>query len=674
MNANEINPVYRDDYFTFFEEEDVDFRRPAYYDFKYCQILLDNTNLMEEYINRIFVDMTSSDDVRNYIIQCRNSRNEEFNDKLLELMRRIKSEEIEELIQNASCSLCRNATSVFSQLPVSQFTELIKTASIETFHQMIMVDVQTELEEDYDGQKKILEEKRIRVVSRVLDDMKQFNKVPENRNSENKKFRDTINDNILSMSEDTLTSLIHAASSKCISNMFLSKDGHLTDDMPSFTFSENKNSGFCLLTASFKNDNIIDNLHQYPTTHLLDQFLKAKQLNSVMIQDWKDGKVHDVLGNVNLSNQSFQCEFIKYLKKIDNAEQTNLANTTDIDTGDSPLAVCCYIGILKLAEWCLEYNSITDSTNFYEEHPLYLACRHVHPDIVLCLLNSEKKADVNKKTGQTGITPLFEACERGLKTIVLHLLKEEVCVNDLVNEETPLFVACKYGHIDVVRFLLEKRGNILHINKGYQHRLCNVTMTPLYIACKGGYTEIVSLLLNHTADEVDVNKQTYEGETPLYAACEGGYRDIVSLLSKHKSLGLNKIRNDGSTSLFVASRKGHGEVVSTLLNQKDIKIDKFVVSGMSPLFIASLLGHTEIVKLLLNRNADSNICVHNKKTIEKCVDHDRHWSHKVLNLKTFITNLKENDSSSVSDLVKLQIQGMVEVRVSNMILGHHPYT
>ena len=64
--------------------------------------------------------------------------------------------------------------------------------------------------------------------------------------------------------------------------------------------------------------------------------------------------------------------------------------------------------------------------------------------------------------------------------------------------------ACAYGHIDVVRFLLE-RG----IDVGERHR----GETPLHVAAYGGYVEIVGLLLTRGAP-VEARDEVWDG-TPL---------------------------------------------------------------------------------------------------------------------------------------------------------------
>lgn len=666
--------------------------------------------------------------------------------------------------------------------------KLIAEASSDFVSRMFVIseeDIKYESYWEYERYGIVIPDNLLQMYSqRVLGDITHSIKVPENRNIKNKKFQDSIHSYVSSISEDELSSLIMTASSKFISHIFLSTEGDLGDFVSQrrecyftfvspkffklfkqhipqsirrqssncyfgkhmiqiFRFPDNSPTFKCcrlrqknerrnvLLSVSFTNDKVIDNLNRHPTTRFftnktLNVYVRSS--NSIveqymlrMIQDWNDGKVHDVIGNINLSNQSFQCKFIAFLKNTNNEKQTKLTKTNDIDTGDSPLAVCCYVGISKLAEWCLENNSDTNSTNNYGEHPLYIACYHMHHDIVQLLLNHKNKPDVNMRTKYLGKTPFYLACKKGLTTIVSHLLNAEVDVNCLCDKKTPLFVACKYGHNDIVSCLLELKKHKINVNNGKLLHL-NVQMTPLfiackyghnkivkllleqnqdtiyinkgeeidkkirtplYIACKGGHTECVALLLNHTFDEVDVNKPTFTGETPLYTACEGGYKDIVSLLLAHESQGINISKHNGSTSLFVACQKGHDEVVSTLLKQKVIDIHKCMISGMSPLFIASLLGYKKIAKMLLSRNADINIWIRNKDTVKqvfkelKELRHERHIRLKEnAYIEEFIKPICKLICDNVSEPVKSYIErseeNWEEHWVTHFIFGSTP--
>ncbi|CAG2189844.1 unnamed protein product [Mytilus edulis] len=331
-----------------------------------------------------------------------------------------------------------------------------------------------------------------------------------------------------------------------------------------------------------------------------------------MLRDWIEGRVHEVFGNINFSITHFEFEFLNHLRNIGNAMQAKLAKTNDTFTGDSLLAVCSYVGILQLTEWCLDNSANTNSYNNYNEHVLYTACIHNRHHIVCRLLDDADKKYINVHVyNQT----FYKACQCGFKEIVIRLLKETIDVNDSYSSPaTPLFIACKHGHVQIVSILLNQKADEIDINKGKRQSYYDMMKTPLYIACKRGHIEIVSMLL--TSPGIDVNMRRDNFKTPLYAASAGGYTYIVSLLLKHDSQGINKARIHGATSLFVACQKGHAEVVTVLLNQKSILINECMFTGMSPLFIASLQGHTQIVELLLSSNSDVNICFKNKATVE----------------------------------------------------------
>ncbi|VDI03767.1 Hypothetical predicted protein [Mytilus galloprovincialis] len=95
MNKNDIHSVC--------DKEYCDFECPEHHKYPYVGIILAPDHF-PEYIERIFVDMTNSDDVRNYTLQCRNSRNDAFRSALLTLLTNFSSAQLKQQIQKASFS------------------------------------------------------------------------------------------------------------------------------------------------------------------------------------------------------------------------------------------------------------------------------------------------------------------------------------------------------------------------------------------------------------------------------------------------------------------------------------------------------------------------------------------------------------------------------------------
>ena len=123
--------------------------------------------------------------------------------------------------------------------------------------------------------------------------------------------------------------------------------------------------------------------------------------------------------------------------------------------------------------------------------------------------------------------------------------------------------ACSYGHIDVVRFLID-RG----IDVGERHR----GETPLHVAAGGGHLEIVSVLLARGA-RVDVRDEMWDG-TPLGwalfgwandtdAARRSRYYDVVDRLiaagAAVPAQWLDEAQISGDARLLAALGRGRSE-------------------------------------------------------------------------------------------------------------------
>lgn len=179
----------------------------------------------------------------------------------------------------------------------------------------------------------------------------------------------------------------------------------------------------------------------------------------------------------------------------------------------------------------------------------------------------------------------------------------DLSINDKYGEGTPLHIACKYGHIEIVKLLLEKE--IIDVNKN----------APLCIACKNGHIQIVELLL--LDDRVDINQNEVNGNSPLYIACENGNFEIVIKLLEFNNIDINKINKEGATPLHSACKNGHKSIVNKLLeysnnNKKKLDINAMTKKDETPLDISISNKKWDIVILL-----EENSFKRGKKTKNK---------------------------------------------------------
>jgi ankyrin repeat protein len=159
----------------------------------------------------------------------------------------------------------------------------------------------------------------------------------------------------------------------------------------------------------------------------------------------------------------------------------------------------------------------------------------------------------------------------------------------------PLSAASLYGHIEVVRLLLEQNG------VDHQQVTTDIGTSAFFCACHGGHLEVAQLLLSLGGADVNQARTNVCGDTPLYVACYNGHTEVVRLLLASDGIDVNKARTeDGATPLYVVCFDGHTEVVRLLLACDGIDVNKARTDGNdTPLYAACWKGRTKIVQLLL---------------------------------------------------------------------------
>ncbi|CZR51502.1 uncharacterized protein PAC_01379 [Phialocephala subalpina] len=151
-------------------------------------------------------------------------------------------------------------------------------------------------------------------------------------------------------------------------------------------------------------------------------------------------------------------------------------------------------------------------------------------------------------------TCLFTACTFGFSEVVELLSKASPSAFKRVNVTgaTGLHLASQYGHLNIVRTLLDAGVEIDAKDDGMT--------TALVRACSAGHDGIVTLLLDRGADQ---NVQGERYGTALQAASLRGHRNVVELLLEGADLDAEG--GQFGTALQAASLRGHQGVVKALL-------------------------------------------------------------------------------------------------------------
>ena len=322
--------------------------------------------------------------------------------------------------------------------------------------------------------------------------------------------------------------------------------------------------------------------HASPASHV-DHIWRALKGGTI------PGSDPDATESGRFTLEACLCEWVA---KMDTEAKYALLHTA---VSAEPPQMTGLAAVLKLKDelqWVVELNAhIHTSRGLFSLAGLALINNPGSDDTMVPVLRMLKNCGLDLTTPAV-LTPEGEPCEtlahlvvtHNLGVGVLHLLSECGDVMDsrrkvsgtAVGGPTPLWDACSLGQLQQVRFLHESCGAALCTSAAWGQ-----VMAPIHVASSEGHVEVVRYLLERgvpvdfatpapqghcteTGGWVRAAPKTECDETPLQLACRNGHLELVRLLHAHGAdLGVN-IWYRAVTPFSLAFRGGHTDVVSYL--------------------------------------------------------------------------------------------------------------
>ena len=251
--------------------------------------------------------------------------------------------------------------------------------------------------------------------------------------------------------------------------------------------------------------------------------------------------------------------------------------------------------------------------------PLIGATKYNNPEAVKLLL--EHGANPNHQN-QSGISALMLASEQGFFECVRNLCEGgadvelapsgKTALSMNLSGQTPLFCAAKEGHVEIVKYLLDRNANPNATN--------HYGVSVLWIPCQRGLTKIVELLLEKGANpEIapsgpEAEERSISGWTPLYAAIKSRQYPVVKLLLRNGA-NPNAVTSLGSTPFLLASEIGDLEVIKCFVENganldyspSGKEADDLNITGQTALFMATLKEQNDVVQYLIEKGSKVNV-------------------------------------------------------------------
>lgn len=199
-----------------------------------------------------------------------------------------------------------------------------------------------------------------------------------------------------------------------------------------------------------------------------------------------------------------------------------------------------------------------------ESDPRLLAARDPLGNTALILAVNSGHHEIAELLLSSGVKPdIYEAASIGKTDLVAAHLEADASLIDAYSREgfTALSLAAHFGHLDTLRFLIERGGNINAISK---HQM---SVSPVHGALFGRRREAARILIEAGAD-VTAKRGGKGwprcGWTALHYCADYGFIDLIQPLVD-RGANINAIDDEGRTPLRVAIEAGRHDVEEVLL-------------------------------------------------------------------------------------------------------------
>lgn len=226
---------------------------------------------------------------------------------------------------------------------------------------------------------------------------------------------------------------------------------------------------------------------------------------------------------------------------------------------------------------------------------IYGAFEELTTDEIYKLCTEKKFGDLAKVNDAFTRVIYLTLLYRSVRDGNLEYLKYAINQSEIITKPsltTALEIASFYGHLEVVKYLVENGAEIKNYDPHAQ-------FSPLLNAGQNNHVDVLDYLIKHGGDR---SREYYSED--LLLECLDNYNVVKYLLERGMDANVHDLSN--KSLLHFTCIIGYF-AISMLLIEYGAKIDVIDVRGDTPLHCAINAMHCDLVDFLLDNNANPNI-------------------------------------------------------------------
>lgn len=171
--------------------------------------------------------------------------------------------------------------------------------------------------------------------------------------------------------------------------------------------------------------------------------------------------------------------------------------------------------------------------------------------------------------------------------------------------ETAAHVAASRGNANILKFLLNKKPDLVDAKRLHLNKICSDIFFP---SIENGHLEVIRYLVENLSANISEKNTKCSGNTAIHIAAEYGHLPILKYFVEDKCGDADVLNEFNQSPVFLAAKNQHQSIVKYLVEKQNVNLTIVDYHRHNILYMAVTNGDLDLLKYVLNeRNSSLDI-------------------------------------------------------------------